>query len=73
MLTVGRQVKRLSLVDFPVPVTAIDRLRIPNSFSARSPVHRRDLASTMRNKVAGRDLGRLAAPAGGTTGAPRGG
>ncbi len=58
VLTVGRQVKRLSLVDFPVPVTAIDRLRIPNSFSARSPVHRRDLASTMRNKVAGRDLGR---------------
>ena len=58
MLTVGRQVKRLSQADFPVPVTAIDRLRIPNSFSARSPQHRRDLVSTMRNKVAGRDLGR---------------
>ena len=63
VLTAGRQVKRLSLADFPVPVTAIDRLRIPNSFSARSPQHRRDLASTMRNKVAGRDLGRPAAPA----------
>ena len=62
VLTVNRQVKRLSQADFPVPVTAIDRLRIPNSFSARSPQHRRDLASTMRNKVAGRDLGRLAAP-----------
>lgn len=59
MLTAGRQVKRLSPADFPVPVTAIDRLRIPNSFSARSPQHRRDLVSTMRNKVAGRDLGRL--------------
>ena len=56
VLTVGRQVKRLSQADFPVPVTAIDRLRIPNSFSARSPQHRRDLVSTMRNKVAGRDL-----------------
>ena len=62
VLTAGRQVKRLSLVDFPVPVTAIDRLRIPNSFSARSPVHRRDLASTMRNKVAGRDVGRRPRP-----------
>jgi ATP-dependent RNA helicase HelY len=58
VLTINRQVKRLSQADFPVPVTPIDRLRIPNSFSARSPVHRRDLVSTMRNKVAGRDLGR---------------
>ena len=58
VLTSNRQVKRLSQADFPVPVTPIDRMRIPNSFSARSPQHRRDLASTMRNKVAGRDLGR---------------
>ncbi|HUY52194.1 MAG TPA: DEAD/DEAH box helicase [Streptosporangiaceae bacterium] len=56
VLTANRQVKRLSVADFPVPVTAIDRLRIPNGFSARSPQHRRDLASTMRNKLAGRDL-----------------
>ena len=46
VLTAGRQVKRLSQADFPVPVTPIDRLRIPNSFSARSPQHRRDLASS---------------------------
>ena len=58
VLTANRQVKRLSQADFPVPVTPIDRVRIPNSFSARSPQHRRDLASTMRNKVAGRDFGR---------------
>jgi ATP-dependent RNA helicase HelY len=62
VLTAGRQVKRLSQADFPVPVTAIDRLRIPGSFSARSPQHRRDLVSTMRNKVAGRDLGRRPRP-----------
>jgi ATP-dependent RNA helicase HelY len=30
-------------------------VRIPNSFSARSPQHRRDLAATIRNKMAGRD------------------
>jgi ATP-dependent RNA helicase HelY len=57
VLTVNRQVKRLSLADFPVPVTPIDRVRIPNGFSARSANHRRDLASTMRNKLASRDLG----------------
>ena len=58
VLTANRQVKRLSQADFPTPVTPIDRLRIPNSFSARSPQHRRDLASSLRTKVAGRDLGR---------------
>jgi ATP-dependent RNA helicase HelY len=52
VLTANRQVKRLSPADFPVPVTAIDRIRIPNSFSARSAKHRRDLASTVRNKLA---------------------
>jgi ATP-dependent RNA helicase HelY len=35
----------------------IEQLRIPNWFSARSPKHRRDLAATVRNKLAGRDLG----------------
>jgi ATP-dependent RNA helicase HelY len=58
VLTVNRQVKRLSLADFPVPVTPIDRVRIPNGFSPRSANHRRDLASTMRNKLVGRDLGK---------------
>src|SRR5580693_2497230 len=58
VLTVNRQVKRLSLADFPVPVEPIDRVRIPNWFSPRSANHRRDLASTMRNKLASRDLGR---------------
>jgi ATP-dependent RNA helicase HelY len=57
VLTEGRQVKRLSAIDFPVPVTPIDRLKIPTWFSARSAKHRRDLASSVRNKLAGRDLG----------------
>ena len=57
VLTAGRQVKRLSMADFPVPVRAIDRIRIPASFSSRSANHRRDLAATLRNKLAGKDLG----------------
>ncbi len=58
VLTANRQVKRLSMADFPVPVTAIDRIRIPASFSPRSANSRRDLAATLRNKLAGADLGR---------------
>ncbi len=56
VLTANRQVKRLSLDDFPVPVEAVDRIRIPASFSVRSPQHRRDLAASMRNRLAGRDI-----------------
>jgi ATP-dependent RNA helicase HelY len=56
VLTANRQVKRLSLADFPVPVEPIDRIRIPSSFSARSPQHRRDLAATVRNRLAGREV-----------------
>jgi ATP-dependent RNA helicase HelY len=57
VLTASRQVKRLSMADFRGPITVIEQLRIPNWFSARSPKHRRDLAATVRNKLAGRDLG----------------
>jgi ATP-dependent RNA helicase HelY len=51
VLTEGRQVKRLAVADFPVPAEVIDKIRIPASFSPRSPQHRRDLASTMRNRI----------------------
>ncbi|HYB86463.1 MAG TPA: RNA helicase, partial [Streptosporangiaceae bacterium] len=42
-----------SAADFPEPATVLDRVRIPAAFSARSPRARRDLASTVRNKLAG--------------------
>jgi ATP-dependent RNA helicase HelY len=60
VLTASRQVRRLSMADFPVPATVVDRIRIPGWFSARSPKHRRDLAAAVRSKVADRDLGRPA-------------
>jgi ATP-dependent RNA helicase HelY len=56
VLTANRQVKRLSVADFPVPVAAIERVRIPASFSVRSANHRRDLAATVRNRLEGTDL-----------------
>jgi ATP-dependent RNA helicase HelY len=55
VLTANRQVKRLTMADFSVPVSAIERIRIPPGFSPRSPAARRDLVSTVRNKLAGRE------------------
>ncbi|MFI8349524.1 DEAD/DEAH box helicase [Streptomyces sp. NPDC085596] len=51
VLTAERQVKRLASIDFPVPVEALDRMRIPKTFNARSPQSRRDLASALRTKA----------------------
>ncbi|MGH3248954.1 MAG: helicase-related protein, partial [Trebonia sp.] len=55
VLTVGGQLRQLSASDFAVPADPVDRIRIPNSFSERSPKHRRDLVSAMRSKIAGRE------------------
>lgn len=51
MLTAERQVKRLAHIDFPVPVEALERMRVPKSFNPRSPQSRRDLASALRSKA----------------------
>jgi ATP-dependent RNA helicase HelY len=55
VLTSDGQVKQLWAADFPVPAEPVERLRIPGSFSERSPKHRRDLVSAMRSKLAGRE------------------
>ena len=49
VLTADRQVRKLSVADFPVPVESLQRLRIPKAFNPRNPAQRRDLASTLRN------------------------
>jgi ATP-dependent RNA helicase HelY len=56
VLTEHGQLKQLSAIDFPVPAEPVEHLRLPNSFSERSPKHRRDLVSSMRSKLAGRDF-----------------
>ena len=53
VLTAERQARRLSVVDFPAPVTALSRLRIPRQFNARNPQMRRDLASSLRTVTHG--------------------
>jgi ATP-dependent RNA helicase HelY len=50
-------VKRLPAADFPVPAVVLDRVRIPPAFSPRSPQHRRDLAATVRNRLAAQPAG----------------
>src|SRR5450755_2492694 len=49
VLTEERQVKRLSVLDFPHPVEPVGRVRIPKSFSGRNSQDRRELAITLRN------------------------
>ncbi|MDT0330093.1 DEAD/DEAH box helicase [Nocardiopsis lambiniae] len=51
VLTVDKQVKRINAGDFTVPVRPSGRMRIPKSFSSKSPRSRQDLASTLRNKL----------------------
>jgi len=51
VLTVERQARRLALTDFPSPVEAVARLRVPKSFNGRNPQSRRDLASALRERT----------------------
>ncbi|GAA0601821.1 DEAD/DEAH box helicase [Kribbella sandramycini] len=48
VLTLDRQVRKLSMIDFPTPVEAIGSLRIPKKFNARNPQQRRELAQVLR-------------------------
>ena len=51
VLTAERQVVRLTMLDFPVPVEPQFWMRIPKNFNAKSPQSRRDLASALRTKA----------------------
>ena len=51
VVTADRQARRLAMIDFPAPVTALARLRIPKNFNGRNPQMRRDLASALRSRT----------------------
>ncbi|HET7356609.1 MAG TPA: DEAD/DEAH box helicase [Nocardioidaceae bacterium] len=53
VVTADRHARRLTMVDFPVPVAAVTRMRVPKSFNGRNPQARRDLASALRAKTHG--------------------
>jgi len=48
VLSEDRWTGRLSAADFPTPVEALDRVKVPRGFNARSAQDRRDLASSLR-------------------------
>jgi ATP-dependent RNA helicase HelY len=51
VVTAARQARRLAMVDFPTPVRALTRLRVPRNFNAHNPQMRRDVASALREKT----------------------
>jgi ATP-dependent RNA helicase HelY len=57
VLTEDKWAGRLGSIDFPNPVTALARVRLPKHFNHRSPHARRDLAATLRNARVENDLG----------------
>ena len=57
VLTEDRQVRRLSLVDFPAPPVVAGRMRIAKHFNAGEAASRRNLAAAFRARLAEVDLG----------------
>ncbi len=51
VVTAERQARRLAMMDFPTPVAAVSRLKVPKSFNGRNPQMRRDLASALRDRT----------------------
>ncbi len=58
VLTHDRQARRLAMMDFDRPVTAVSRLKVPRNFNGRNPQQRRDLANTLRLRTRDLDPGR---------------
>jgi ATP-dependent RNA helicase HelY len=51
VVTADRQARRLAMIDFPEPVVALGKVRIPKNFNGRNPQMRRDLASALRSRT----------------------
>ncbi len=56
VLTQERQIKRLSIADFPAPPPVVGRMRIPKHFDAREARDRRNLAAAFRSRLDTLDL-----------------
>lgn len=55
VVTAARQARRLSMVDFPTPVEAVTRVKVPKNFTSRNPQQRRDLANSLHTATHGLD------------------
>ncbi|MCW2758673.1 MAG: hypothetical protein JWO46_2419 [Nocardioidaceae bacterium] len=67
VLTLGRHARRLSMIDFPVPIAPLTRIKVPRTFNGRDPKSRRDLAALLADRT--RDLPRPKAGNGSSGGA----
>ncbi len=56
VMTEDRQVKKLSLTDFPSPPVVAGRMRVPKHFDPRQAKDRRNLAAAFHSKLASVDL-----------------
>ena len=57
VLTEDRQVRRLSLTDFPSPPVVAGRMRIGKRFNPKEPASRHNLAAAFRSRLSELDLG----------------
>src|SRR5699024_6373643 len=63
VLTLDRHARRLAPMDFPVPVEARTRLKVPRNFNGRNPTMRRDLARALQGRIKGLErTGRRSGP-----------
>lgn len=51
VVTAEKQARRLAMIDFPTPVTAVAKVRVPKGFDGRNPQMRRDLAAALRERT----------------------
>ena len=51
VVTTERQARRLGMIDFPTPVEAVTRMKVPRNFNGRNPQMRRELASALRSRT----------------------
>ncbi|WP_375426187.1 DEAD/DEAH box helicase [uncultured Friedmanniella sp.] len=56
VMTEERQVRRLSLADFPAPPAVVGRMKIGKQFNPKEPASRRNLAAAFRSRLAEVDL-----------------
>jgi ATP-dependent RNA helicase HelY len=56
VMTDERQVRRLSIGDFPAPPVVVGRMRVPKHFNAKEPASRRNLSAAFRSKLGEVDL-----------------
>lgn len=51
VVTEDRQLRRITVVDCPTPVTPLQRIPVPRTFNPKNPKARRDLATSLRIAV----------------------